>query len=113
MKRLMMLVVGIFLAVGATMVLPVDTAGAHDYDGYATIYCEAHKSDTHVEVIHAWPYSLEPGILNYVCTQEDDQVYAGIHQYFVERNMNTGAHRRVGGYQWCGLVNCEPHGVGT
>lgn len=97
----------------ACLVVPADRAEAHDWDGYATIYCEAHKSAPDVEVIHAWPYSLEPGVLYYVCTQSDPDVFAGIHQFFVRRDMNTGAHRRQGGYQWCGLVDCEPHGMGT
>lgn len=106
-RKFLMLVVGAFMVLGAGVVLPADTASAHDYDGYSRIYCEAHKSHDYQTVIHSWPYLLEPNYLYYVCTQD----FFGVrHQYFVKRNMTTGAHHLDSGYQPCSVVFCTPHG---
>src|SRR5688500_17799938 len=110
MRRLLAILTLTLALLGAGVVLPADTAEAHNWDGYSLIYCTAHKSASHVSIIHSWPYSLEPGIVYYVCTQSDLYVFAGIHQFFVGVNVNTGHHWRASGYQWCGSIPCEPHG---
>lgn len=111
-RKFLMLVVGAFMVLGAGVVLPADTASAHQYDNYSYIYCTAHKSDPggHVWVNHSWPYSLQPGLLTYRCTQYDTTVFGHPeHEYFVVRDMNTGAHWRQGGYFWCGAHYCAHH----
>lgn len=109
---LVVLGLGLGAVTAGAVFLPADEASAHQYDNYALLYCSAHQSDygNHIWVNHSWPYSLEPGILYYKCTQYDTTVFGNPqHQYFVGRNMNTGAHWRQGGYQWCGLVLCTYH----
>lgn len=107
MKRLIMLMAGLMLAVGATLVLPADTASADDYDNYATLFCEVHKSGSEQTIIHAWPFALEPGYRIDVCTQD---FFGYRAQFFVKWNVNTFTHQRVSGYQPCNVVYCTPHG---
>lgn len=112
MRRVLaILAVALGLFVGG-VTLPADTASAHQYDGYSEIYCTAHQSDygVHIWVNHSWPYSLKPDLLTYRCTQYDTTVFGHPeHQYFVVRQMSTGAHWRQGGYQWCGAIYCAHH----
>lgn len=106
-RKFLMLVVGAFMVLGAGVVLPADTAVADDYDNYATLFCEVHKSGSEQTIIHAWPYALEPGYRIDVCTQD----FFGVrHQFFVKWNVNTFTHQRVSGYQPCSVVFCTPHG---
>lgn len=107
MRKLITAVLAAALTLGLGVVLPADQASAHDYDGYSRIYCEAHKSHSWQTIVHSWPYLLEPGHLTYVCTQD----YFGVrHQFFVDRNMDTGEHELDSGYQPCATVYCTPHG---
>jgi hypothetical protein len=106
--RIITIVAGVLLAVGA-VALPAGRAEAHDYDNYATLFCEAHKSGPEVTVTHAWPYSLQPGLVTYRCTQVDPDVFAGEWQYFAVWHTPSGAHWRQGGYQHCSLVVCPYH----
>lgn len=91
------------------------TAEAHTYDehygnfpDYSYIYCMAHRSGSQWDVLHAWPYFLEPGLLFYNCIQEG---LFTTFQYFVVRNMSTGASFRHSGYTNCGQTQCNYHGI--
>lgn len=111
-NKIIALVVGLLLALGASFALPATPASAHNYDNYSYIYCTAHKSDPggHVWVNHSWPYSLSPGYLTYRCTQYDTTAFGHPeYEYYVVRNMDTGHHYRQGGYFWCGAYYCAHH----
>jgi hypothetical protein len=105
-RRFIKALLGGLLSLGA-FVVPTSTASAHNYDGYAIIYCTAHPPPFGGALKHAWPYSLAPGILYYVCTWD---FFGETSQGFVGRNMSTGAHWQQGGWQDCDWIGCEPHG---
>jgi hypothetical protein len=100
-NRIITMVIGLLLMLGATVALPAAPADAHNWDDSSTWSCAVHRPANTV-LVHSWPYGMNNGVVDYWC---EAGFYGVNHQYWVRWDQNNNTITRISGYQ-----SCKPQG---
>lgn len=105
--KLISMILGLLLVVGASVAIPAEPASAHNFDNYSTYLCAAHRPNGTV-LTHSWPSGWGSGWVQYWCKAD---IYGVSFQYWIFWDQDAGTTRMDSGYQKCkpaegGIIWC-------